>query len=139
MGSKTEITILSDKDLIIRSNEMREEMDALSATVDKIDEVADRMREAVAAGQKLEKEQIAYLKRAAGEKPGLIRKIKKIKLERESINERIQRHKNACIKAENMVFPGVDVSVKEASRKIHENLSHCRLVRDGADVKLDSL
>ena len=66
-----------------------------SATVDKIDEVADRMREAVAAGQKLEKEQIAYLKRAAGEKPGLIRKIKKIKLERESINERIQRHKNA--------------------------------------------
>ena len=62
MGSKTEITILSDKDLIIRSNEMREEMDALSATVDKIDEVADRMREAVAAGQKLEKEQIAYLK-----------------------------------------------------------------------------
>lgn len=67
MGSKTEITILSDKDLIIRSNEMREEMDALSATVDKIDEVADRMREAVAAGQKLEKEQIAYLKRAAGE------------------------------------------------------------------------
>lgn len=46
---------------------MREEMDALSATVDKIDEVADRMREAVAAGQKLEKEQIAYLKRAAGE------------------------------------------------------------------------
>lgn len=139
MGSKTEITILSDKDLIIRSNEMREEMDALSATVDKIDEVADRMREAVAAGQKLEKEQIAYLKRAAGEKPGLIRKIKKIKLERESINERIQRHKNACIKAENTVFPGVDVSVKEASRKIHENLSHCRLVRDGADVKLDSL
>ena len=85
------------------------------------------------------KEQIAYLKRAAGEKPGLIRKIKKIKLERESINERIQRHKNACIKAENTVFPGVDVSVKEASRKIHENLSHCRLVRDGADVKLDSL
>ena len=57
MGSKTEITILSDKNLIIRSNEMREEMDALSATVDKIDEVADRMREAVAAGQKLEKEQ----------------------------------------------------------------------------------
>ena len=52
---------------------------------------------------------------------------------------RIEKNKHSCIRVEGAVFPGVDVTVKDVRKIQHEQVSHCRFVRDGADVRMIGL
>lgn len=136
MGGITNVTVLSDKDLIIRTNEIKEQISDRKKEIEKIDQLAELVRDLLAKGDEISKEQMEYVKTATVRKPRLTKEIKELNNEREEILTRIERHKKACVIAEDSVFSGVNLSIKDASRNIHEKLSKCRLVRDGADVRI---
>ena len=53
MGASTKIKIISDKELIIRANEIREEVENKEETLRKIDEVVNRVKEQLASNQEV--------------------------------------------------------------------------------------
>lgn len=139
MGASTKIEIISDIDLIKRTNQMKEEIEELEKELEKIDRVADSIREMLERKEEVAEEQLAFVKKAAVRKPELARQIHDIKYERENILGRIQKNKNACVRVEGIVYGGVKFNIKDASRNISEKDSHCKYVREGADVRMIGL
>ena len=68
-------------------------------------------------------------------KPALAKQVRDLRYERESILERVQKNKNASIRAEGIVYGGVKLMVKDAVRNIRDKEQHSKYVREGADVR----
>lgn len=139
MGAATKIEILSDKELIIRANELKEEVEEAEESLQKIDKVVATVKKQIAKGQDVMPEQKQYLKQATVGKPTLIQSIRDMKEERERLLMRVQKNKRASVSAQGIVYSGVDITIKEARKIQHEQVSYCRFVREGADVKIVGL
>ncbi len=139
MGGNTKIEVIGDKELIIRVNELSDRNKEIDAELKKIETVSGGIKSQVSRGEDITPEQMDFVRRATKNKPLLIKEQKENRYERESIIERIDVNKRACVKVYDAVYPGTEVSVKDAQRIIHDAVSHCRLVRDGADVKISDL
>lgn len=139
MGAATKIEIISDKDLIIRTNELKDEIDEIKEMFAKIDRVIASVKEQLADNQEISPEQKEYLKLMTVQKPILAKKMRGMREEREKLLERIEKNKNSCIRVEGVVYSGVEVMVKDVRKIQHEQVSHCRFVRDGADVRMVAL
>jgi hypothetical protein len=139
MGASTKIEVISDRELIIRVNDLKEEIEELQTNLEKIDKVVDAVKAQLAAKQEVSPEQMQYLKQATVNKPIIARNIRDKKDERERLRTRIEKNKRACIRVEGVVYSGVEVLVKDAHKIQHEQVSHCRFIREGADVKMVGL
>ncbi|MBR6228226.1 MAG: DUF342 domain-containing protein [Eubacterium sp.] len=139
MGGNTKITVIGDKELIIRVNELRERNLEIEEELKKIDNVSGGIKAQVARGEDITEEQMNFVRRATKNKPILMKELKENRYERECIIERIDNNKRSCVKIYDAVFPGTEISVKDATRIIHDSISHCRFVRDGADVRMTDL
>ena len=139
MGASTKITIISDKELIIRTNELKDEIAEIETMLQKIDQVVHNVRSQLSSHQEVYPEQMRYLKQATVNKPILLKKLRDMREEREKILTSIERNKRSCIKVEGAVFPGVDLMIKDVRKIQHERGGHCRFVRDGADVRMTRL
>lgn len=135
MGASTKIEVISDIELVKQTNKMKEEMEELEAEVTKIDKVAETIRAKLEKKEEVAEEQMQFIRKAAARKPELAKKIREIRYERENILGRIQKNKNACVRVEGIVYGGVKLTIKEAARNINERDSHCKYVREGADVR----
>jgi hypothetical protein len=139
MGASTKVEIISDKDLIIRVNELKEQIHEIEQGLEKIDHVVATVKSQLAGGQEAMPEQMQYLKQASTSKPALVKQMKEMKDERERLQIRIEKNKRSCIRVEDVVYPGVDIQIKDVRKIQHEQVSHCRFVREGADVKMVGL
>lgn len=139
MGAKTKVEIISEKELIIRANDLKETITETEEALHKIDAVVNNVKQQLQNDQEILPEQMEYLKKATKEKPKLIKSIREMKDEREHLLLRIDKNRNACIRVEGVVYSGVDVTVKEVRKIQHEQVSRCKFVRDGADVKMIGL
>ncbi len=139
MGASTKIVIISDKELIIRANDLKDEIVETEGLLKKIDKVVSNVKAQLAGKQEVLPEQMTYLKQAKVNKPVLVKKLRQMREEREKLLNRIEKNKRACIRVEGVVYSGVDVMVKDVHKIQHEQVSHCRFVRDGADVRMEAL
>ena len=139
MGALTQIEVISDMELIKRTNMLREKIEDRKILLDKMNKVAQSVKNQLASDQEVLPEQLEYIKQATVNKPILSKELREMNLERENLLSRIERNKTACIKVEDTVYSGVKVIVRDVSKNINENLAHCRFVRDGADIRIAGL
>ena len=139
MGSNTKIEVISDKDLIIRVNDIHERNKEIDAELKKIEEVTNGIKAQLSHGEEISEEQKGFVKRATQSKTALQKELKENRYERDNLVERIDNNKRSCVKVYDAIYAGTEVSVKDATRIIHDPISHCRFVRDGADVKMTDL
>ncbi|MBO6108492.1 MAG: DUF342 domain-containing protein, partial [Eubacterium sp.] len=139
MGGNTKIEVRSDKGLIIRVNELKERNNEIEAELKKISEVTEGIKAHIDHGEEISEEQMNYVRRAAKNKPLLLQELKENKFAREELIDRIDRNKRSCVRVYDAVYAGTELNVKDAQRIIHDPISHCRFVREGADVKMTDL
>ena len=53
-----------------------------------------------------------------------------------SLQTVIESAKKVSIKVENIVNPGVKIIIKDVARIINDDVSRCRFVLEGADIKI---
>ena len=135
MGAATNIEIISDVDLIKKTNSMKEEIEELEKELNKIEQIAELVRAKIQMKEEVPEEQMNFIRGASVRKPELVKKIREMRYERENILTRIQKHKSASVRAEGIVYGGVKLTIKDAVRNIREKESHCKYVREGADVR----
>lgn len=139
MGAATKIEIISDKELIIRANDLKDEINEIEEGLQKIDKMVATVKAQLASSQEIPEEQKQYLKQATVSKPPLMRKLREMREERERLQTRVEKNKHACIRIEGVVYSGVEIIVKDVHKIQHDQVSHCRFVRDGADVRMIGL
>ncbi|MCI5937675.1 MAG: FapA family protein [Eubacterium sp.] len=138
MGASTKIVVISDMELQKRVVELRDKISETEEALEKIDQVAANIKQALEAGKEPTESQINYVKQAVASKPALSRSLREMRIEREDLQTRIDKHKNACVMVEDVVYSGVRLTIKDAMKNVHDNISRCKFVREGADVRMKS-
>lgn len=139
MGSSTKVEVMSERELILRRNDLLDKVKEKEGELKKIESVAEAVKQQLAQKIEISPEHLAFIKQATKMKPGIKKEIREMQYEAESIQAMVDRNRGACIKIYKEVFSGVKIIVKDAMRIQNEHLSHCRFVRDGADVKMEGL
>lgn len=139
MGSATKIEVLSDKEQLKRLGEVKEKIEEIEGSLVKIDKLASAVRQQMLTQQELLPEQLDAIKKATVSKPLLVKELKTMRHEREAILAMIEKNRNSCIRVEDVVYPGVKIMVKDVMKIQNEKTSHCRFVRDGADIRIKGL
>ena len=86
-------------------------------------------------GNELTPEQTKYLKIAKITKPKLVKEIEDLEIQHDSLQKIIDAATNVEIRVENIVNSGVKIVIKDIIRIINDNISACKFVREGADIK----
>lgn len=73
---------------------------------------------------------------AAVKKPKLEKQIADMEAQYSSLQTVIESAKKVSIKVENIVNPGVKIIIKDVARIINDDVSRCRFVLEGADIKI---
>ena len=118
--------------------ELRDKILETEEALEKIDQVAANIKQALEAGKEPTENQINYVKQAVASKPALSRSLREMRIEREDLQTRIDKHKNACVMVEDVVYSGVRLTIKDVMKNVHDNISRCKFVREGADVCMKS-
>lgn len=139
MGALTEIEVLSEMDLIKESNSLREDIDEREVALNKMEQLAKNVKSQLAMNQEVSPEQKQSIKQMTVNKSVIVKELREMKAKRESLLERIEKNKLACIKVENEVYSGVNIAVRDVSKRVNESVSHCRFVRDGAEIRMKGL
>lgn len=139
MGAATHVEVLPDKELQLRIIELEEREEEIKTELSKMDQVIAGIKKLLAEGGEVSPEQDKYVRNAVTRKPSLQNELKEVQYEKDMLSERVERNKNACIKVERDVFPGVKIMVKDVMKIQKEKTSHARFVRDGADIRIRGL
>lgn len=136
MGISTVVEILSDADLVKTQNEVGERVEEVTDTLEQINIVLINIKQSIAKGNQITSEQERYLKMAAVKKPKLKKQIAEMEAQYSSLQTVIESAKKVSIKVENIVNPGVKIVIKDVARIINDDVSRCKFVLEGADIKI---
>lgn len=139
MGTSTTVEVMSERELALRRNDLKEKVEEKESELKKIEAVAETVKQLLAQKKEITPEQHEYIRQATKVKPLIKKEIHEMKYEADSLQEMIDKNRGSCIKVNGELFSGVKIIVKDAMRIQQEHLSHCRFVRDGADVKMEGL
>lgn len=139
MGTSTTIEVMSERELALKRNELKEKIEEKENELKKIETVAEAVKEQLAQKKEITPEHHEYIRKATKIKPVLKKEMREMAYEAEGLQAMIDKNRGSCIKVNGELFPGVKIMVKDAMRIQQEHLSHCRFVRDGADVKMEGL
>lgn len=135
MGIQTIVEIMSDVELVKTQLDLGERIKQSIETLEKMDLVLIAIKRSIKAGNELTRVQEKYLKMAAVTKPSLMNDIQEMEAQREFLKKVIESAKHVGIRVESTVNAGVKIVIKDVARIINDNISRCKFVREGADIK----
>lgn len=139
MGTMTVIEIMSDIEQAKMLNELEEKIQETKNALQKMNQVLVGIKKCIKNGQTISPQQVQYLKLATASKPKLLKEIENMEVQCQSMQKILQLGTNASIRVEGVVNSGVKIMIKDISRIINDNFSHCKFVREGADIKSVSI
>lgn len=136
MGIATVVEIMSDVDLLKEQIDLGDRVQQMNETVAKMDMGLISIKKCIKKGYELTPEQERFVKMASVNKPKLKRQVKEMEQRHETIQKVIDSGKHVSIKVESTVNAGVKIMIKDVTRIINDNVSRCKFVREGADIKI---
>lgn len=135
MGTSTVVEIMSDIEQMKLLNDLEEKSKEAKEALSKMDSVLISIKKSMKAGKQITPQQAKYLKIAVVSKPKLQKEIENIQVQCDSLQKILDLGTNASIRVEGVVNTGVKIVIKDVSRIINDNISKCKFVREGADIK----
>lgn len=135
MGTSTVVEIMSDVEKAKLLNDTEEKINETKEAITKLDGGLKTIKRSVQGGKQLTPQQIQYVRLVASSKPKFEKEILRMEMECKELREVIAKNAKVCIKVNNTVNAGVKIVIKDISRIINDNVSACKFVRDGADIK----
>ncbi len=139
MGIQTTVEIMSDIELVKMHMDLGEKVKQSIEALEQMDMVLISIKRSIKSGNELTRQQERYLKMAAVSKPKLTQDIREMEAQREFLQKVIDSAKHVGIRVENTVNAGVKIIIKDVSRNINDNISRCKFIREGADIKSVSI
>lgn len=139
MGIQTTVEIMSDVELVKTQMDLGERVKQSLDTLEQMDLVLISIKRSIKSGKQITRQQEKYLKMAAVSKPKLLQDIREMEAQREFLQKVIDSAKHVGIRVENTVNAGVKIVIKDVARIINDNISRCKFIREGADIKSVSI
>ncbi|MCR5797190.1 MAG: FapA family protein [Eubacterium sp.] len=135
MGSSTKVELISGKELSKQINSHEKKIDEARASINKLNEVLEVIKESIELEAEVKEAHIQFLKTAISSKPKLLKEISVLRERIELAEEILERTRRASINVGGKVYSGVKISIHDVSLVISKDTSHCKFVRDGADIR----
>lgn len=139
MGTDTKLEILSDTDLIKEVNELERRKQECEEEIKKIDKIFLVIADKLKRGEKLLPEQEKSVRLMMNSRPERLKEIEDIECVIFSRKEEIEAYKGVSICVNGNVYSGVKIVMKDIMKIMQENVSHCRFVLEGADIRITSI
>ncbi|MCM1245684.1 MAG: FapA family protein [Roseburia sp.] len=135
MGTATVVEIMSDVEKTKLLNDTEEKINEVKDAIKKMDNALQMIKRSAQGDKQLTPQQIQYVRLVASSKPKLEKEILQMGLECKELREVIAKNAKVSIKVNGTVNAGVKIVIKDMSRIINDNVSACKFVREGADIK----
>ncbi len=135
MGTSTTVEVMSDLELTKSQIAIEERIQQSKEALEKMNTLLIAIKKFMQKGNELTPEQTKYLKIAKITKPKLVKEIEDLEIQHDSLQKIIDAATNVEIRVENIVNSGVKIVIKDIIRIINDNISACKFVREGADIK----
>ena len=139
MGTDTKVEILPDTDLIKEVNELERRKQECEEEIKKIDKIFLVIGEKLKRGEKLSPEQEKSVRLMMNTRPERLKEIEDIDCVVLQRREEIEAYKGVSIRVNGNVYSGVKIVIKDIMKIMQENVSHCRFVLEGADIRIAAI
>lgn len=136
MGTPTLLEICADTELLEEYNAIQKRIPELEKELDKLTQLIALFSKKIKSGEKLPADKLLMLKEAMNTKVKYETEIKNSITRMESISELSASKTNGSIMASEVIYPGCKVIMYNIPYYVRTELKYCRLIKDGADVKL---
>lgn len=139
MGTDTKIEILPDSDFMKEINALKTRCHELEAENKKINQIFVVCAEKMKSGEKLPPDQEKTLRLMIKKRQDNRSEMKEMESRIDALTEALEACRNASIRVSGNVYSGVKIVIKDMMKIMSEDISHCRFVLEGADVKVAAL
>lgn len=63
-------------------------------------------------------------------------RLKSLQLEFEEIEKRLEERNEGMVKVQDVIYPGVKITIGNVSKLIKEPVKYCKIYREDADIKI---
>lgn len=139
MGADTTVEVGIDPHLNQKQIELQQQIDEDKKTIESISQILSNMKEKVALGIKLSPEQLKYIQSLAAKNQEKTEAINKNTEALVQLQEHMGCKEGAFIVVTGTVYPGVKISIGNASQTVQGSAQYCRFIKSQGDVKLTGI
>lgn len=139
MGTATELEVGIDPAVTERYHFLEKEMESLTNEKDGLVQNLMILKKRLEAKGKLDDDKMKSLKELGVKIQEIDRKVEEDSKEYDLLAEELGEQSAGKIIVENIVYPGVKMTISSVSTNIHTETQHSAFVRDGADIRVRAI
>lgn len=139
MGTLTELEVGIDPKLVERYHLLEKDAEQLTSERDTLLQNVLLLKKRMDTQGKLDEEKLTSMKRAGLRIKEIDAALEDNGTERASLETEISKKDSGRIIAENIVYPGVKMTISSVSTNIKSEVQHSAFVRDGADIRIRAI
>ncbi|ABP66888.1 protein of unknown function DUF342 [Caldicellulosiruptor saccharolyticus DSM 8903] len=135
LSTTTEIEVGVDPIMIERYRDIKKEIAELKENIKKCEQGIEVLRKIEATGG-LTDEKREMLQKFTRSKIVSAERLKSLQLEFEEIEKRLEERNEGMVKVQDVIYPGVKITIGNVSKLIKEPVKYCKIYREDADIKI---
>lgn len=138
MGTVTKLEVGADPEIVEQCHLLTKRLPELQREIDNNQKIVDMYSKRLAAGDKLAAEKLNSLKDAKQAVETATKEFHENQQRMEQYQEEIAANSQGVIKVQSVLYPGVEVTIADIQMHIRNETKYCRLVREGADIRIQA-
>lgn len=139
MGTLTELQVGIDPKIVEQHRFLEKEVEQLTSEREGLMQNVLLLKKRMDTKGKLDDEKMASLKKTGKRIQEIDTRLEENAAEREVLEVELNKKDNGRIIAENIVYPGVKMTISNVSNTIKSEVQHSAFVRDGADIRIRAI
>ena len=136
MGTTTIIEVGENMNLVEEERELLNEKRNLRENIDKSEKILFFISKKIKDREQLPKEKILQFQQLSVSNKGFKKRIEEINARLEELDIMLENSTKGYVLVDDVIYPGCKVTISNISTYIRAETKHCRLIRDGADIRV---
>lgn len=136
MGTNTTLEVGVNMKLTEEVKKLQQEHSEIATQLDRADKIIAFISKKIKEREQLTPEKLEQFQQLSAQKTIMENRIVEIDNKIDEINEQLDNAVGGYILVDDVIYPGCKVTVANVTNFIRTETKHCRLVRDGADVRV---
>jgi len=139
MGSDTIVEVGVDPTMKQKIQNLKKEIADLNKDIKAAQPILNSMAQKIASGVKMAPDQIKYVQNLTLENKARAEEVEKALAQLDELENQVERSGNAQVIVTGEVYVGTVIAIGDVSMTVRSNMSYCRFVKLGGEVKMTAI
>ena len=136
MGTQTVLEVGENMNLVEEERALMAERRTVRENIDKTEKVLFFFSKKIKEREQLPKEKILQFQQLSANFKEMKNRIEEINARLEELDVMLENSTKGYVLVDDVIYPGCKVTVSNISMYVRNENKHCRLIRDGADIRV---